>query len=181
MTEGWLVLTEETLCLYDRDPRGVTRKPIHHFFLTDPNVAYVVVPSVTRHTMPHTSPSSIVRGFGLQVHSSSGSKQLCFMTSSLQSKIDWVEAIQNVLTTHTCPPPTKHVGKESSPTRTRELKSVSIVPISTPQKQSGSGGGTRFSPDCNQGTAFVVSAEGSELDLSIRSSMLNSSPDSSFI
>lgn len=187
MTEGWLVLTAETLCLYDRDPRGVTRKPIHKFRLGDPGTAYVVLPSVTRQTFPQLSTTHVVRAFGLQVLSTSQCKDLCFVAGSLQSKIEWVEAIQKVLTSHTCPPPAQQVMKEASPRGRmftppkgggRELKAVSIVPLSasavkTPQNERG------WSSPAPPGGG---SGEDS-MELSIRSSMMDSSSgsDTSYI
>ena len=187
MTEGWLVLTSETLCLYDRDPRGVTRKPIHKFLLGDPAVAYVVLPSLTRQMFPQASASTIMNAFGLQVLNSSHSKELCFIAGSLQSKIEWVEAIQKVLTDHTCPP--GHRGtKEPSPCTpkgggARELKAVSIVPISTPIRTPQNQGGV------SGHTLLVVSggagAGNESMELSIRSSMMGDSSgagsDSSYI
>lgn len=185
MTEGWLVLTMDSLCLYDRDPRGVTRKPIHKVMLNEPGVAYLVLPSVSRHTLPHTSPSALVRAFGMQVYSGSQSKELCFLAASVQSKIDWVEAIQKVLSEYICPPvmeeSTSQLGSKGG--GTRELKSVSIIPLSNtpvPVKGETSGGSVRL--DSNQSTpANGNTSSGSGLDLSIRSSMLNSSSDDSFI
>ena len=172
MAEGWLVLTMDTLCLYDRDPRGVTRKPIHRFILAEPGVAYIVEPSVPKHLLPHTLPSNLVKAFGFQIFSSSCSKELCFMACSLQSKIEWVEAIQKVLTMAAAEPP-QRLAKQEPPLESksggRELKAVSIVPLPTKQgtpvgaKQAG------------------ISIDASDLDLSIRSSMLETSSDSSFI
>ena len=185
MTEGWLVLTKATLCLYDRDPRGVTRKPIHRFVLNEPGVAYLVLPSVTRQTFPHTTQAGLVQAFGLQVHSSSYSKELCFMACSLQSKIDWVESIQKVLSEHTSQPATQESLPEqtsSSKSGARELKAVSIVPVSTsttPQNTVGKGGRT----GSNLNTPVMSAHSAGGLDLSIRSSMMedSSSSDTSFI
>lgn len=186
MTEGWLVLTADTLCLYDRDPRGVTRKPIYKFFLGDPGVAYVILPSITRQAFPHASTASVVKAFGLQVLSSSHCKELCFVAGSVQSKIEWVEAIQKVLTSHTCPPPAPPTIKESSPLGlstpsskggARELKAVSIVPISTPVRtpqKAGVVGGASHTP--------TTSDANESMELSIHSSMMDSSgSDSSYI
>lgn len=179
MTEGWLVLTEESLCLYDRDPRGVTRKPIYRFLLNEVGVAYVILPSVNRSLLPLISATSLAKAFGIQVHSRSHTKQLSFVASTLQSKIDWVEAIQKVLSGYTTLTPvrSRHAtkdtprsgGRELNPrSGGRELKAVSIVPVTTPLKV---GGGPNMSAN-----------EGSDLDLSVRSSMLNSSSsDASFI
>lgn len=184
MTEGWLVLTKTTLCLYDRDPRGVTRKPIHRFVLNEPGVAYLVLPSVTRHTFPHTTHAGLVQAFGLQVHSSSYSKELCFMACSLQSKIDWVESIQNVLSEHTSPPAscgTQELSEQTPPSQSgaRELKAVYIVPVSTNTTPQNTG----EKIDSNLSTPGMSAHSASGLDLSIRSSMLedSSTSDTSFI
>ena len=189
MTEGWLVLTLESLCLYDRDPRGVTRKPIHRIKLNEPGVAYIVVPSVSRQNFPHTSPANLVKAFGVQVYSSMQSKELCFQAASLQSKIDWVEAIQKVLSEHLCPPPMKEEGNQvpssgsAKASAARELKAVSIVPLASPGSAAGAvgkGGSNQSTSVLSSSTQCGVSG-GSALDLSIRSSMLNSSSDDSFI
>ena len=183
MTEGWLVLTEDTLCLYDRDPRGVTRKPIHRLHLKEPGVAYVIIPSVTRQSFPQAHAASLVKAFGVQIHSSKHSKQLCFVAATLQSKIEWVELIQRALSEQL------HHGQDSkeglmdhstspsklTPKGGRELKAVSIVPLSntTPLKGSSREGGRR---------SGVSSHEGSGLDFSIRSSMLDGSfSDDSYV
>ena len=148
----------------------------------------MLLPSVTRQTFPQIPTTSIVRAFGLQVLSTSQCKDLCFVAGSLQSKIEWVEAIQKVLTSHTCPPPV-HPVKEVSPQGrmftppkggARELKAVSIVPLSasvvkmTPQKKGG-----QSSPAPQGGGSGEESME-----LSIRSSMMDSSgsgSDTSYI
>lgn len=194
MTEGWLVLTLDSLCLYDRDPRGVTRKPIHRIMLNEPGVAYIVIASVGRHTFPHTSPVNLMKAFGMQVYSSRQSKELCFLAASLQSKIDWVEAIQKVLGEHVYPPVKEEdMSHHQAPpsgskgSGSRELKAVSIVPLATsPLKESANGETAR--PGSNQSIPVLSgsmrcgnTSDGSTLDLSIRSSMLNSSSDSSFI
>ena len=158
--------------------------------LTEPDVAYIVVPSVSRHTFPHTSPASLVKAFGVQVHSSNGSKELCFMAGSVQSKIEWVEEIQKVLGQQTAPagqaPPSS-----SSKGGARELKAVSIVPLSAP---SGGGSGSPLKGLASRGPAgrgvsnqsTLAPLKGNEsggsgLELSIRSSMLETSDDDSFI
>ncbi len=197
MTEGWLVLTMDTLCLYDRDPRGVTRKPIHHLFLKQPGVAYVVLPSVTRQNLPLTQPSTLVRAFGIQIHSSKQSKELSFVATSLQSKIEWVELIQKALSEETCPSAGGQdsgskegmSGHTASPSitspkggiRSRELKAVSIVPLSaTPPRGSAPEGGRQSAMSSH--SVFSASEE-SGMDFTIRSSMFNSSSsdDSSII
>lgn len=191
MTEGWLVLTLDSLCLYDRDPRGVTRKPIHRIMLNEPGMACIVVPSVSRHTFPYTSPASLVKAFGMQAYSSRQSKELYFLAVSLQSKIDWVEAIQKVLS-ELVYPRVKEESISALPSGskgggTRELKAVSIVPLVTsPLMEPANGGAARAGS--NQSTPVLTgsmkcgnTSGGSALDLSIRSSMLNSSSDSSFI
>lgn len=185
MTEGWLVLTHDTLCLYDRDPRGVTRKPIHRLYLKEPAVAYVVLPSVTRQSLPHVPAPSLVKAFGIQILSSKHSKELCFVANSLQSKIEWVELIQKALSEEVSQSSIRQEeckggvsGTASSPskhTRSRELKAVSIIPLSTtPIKGSGQEGGRQ---------SAMSTADESGMDLSIRSSMLDgsSSSDTSFI
>ena len=191
MTEGWLVLTWHTLCLYDRDPRGVTRKPIHRFVLSEPGVAYVVVPSISKKLLPHSSPNNVIKAFGFQVHCASYSEQFCFVATSLQSKIDWVEIIQRVLseleqissakldTEHDHTSTGKHSLDAGTKGNSRALKEVTIVPITLTTKSNTST--SDGSPAHKQIKLTPPATEGSGLDLSIRSSMLNSSPDSSFI
>ncbi len=192
MVEGCLVLTKNTLSLYDRDPRGVTRKPIHHILLNEPRVAHVIVPSVE---IPHASPSTLMKAFEVQLYSSKGSKQLKFVASSLQSKIDWVEAIQKVLSVHIEPKPTprepladRTTMSKSSP---RKLKEVAIVPLpvitgtNTDLRRSTSPCPTSDGAPLEKRVKLSTdqSDENDDLEFSIRSSMLNSPSDgeSSFI
>ena len=118
------------------------------------------------------------------------------MATSLQSKIEWVEAIQKVLTDHTSP---KVKSEErlvrdrviGSPSMCggRELKAVSIVPISTPtpdrsRLQEGGGGGgvgavAEVSGDEQLGTGSGQEGEEIGMELSIRSSMMESSDSGS--
>lgn len=203
MTEGWLVLTRDVLSFYDRDPRGVTRKPINHFVLNQPGVAYIILPSITRAQLPHVSPPTLIKAFGLQIYSSSTFKELCLVAMSLQSKIDWVEGLQKVLTQHGSPP--QRTDSASEPwaqdievetsrqgCSIRELKEVTIVPITTPPKRVNMGiagrgpqrsspivtrSGSRPASSCD--TSFQESKD--SLNLSIHSSMLEISSESSFV
>jgi hypothetical protein len=192
MTEGWLVLTHDSLCLYDRDPRGVTRKPIHRILLNEPGVAYIVVPSVSRHNFPHISPANLVKAFGVQIYSSKQSKELCFLAVSLQSKIDWVEAIQRVLSEHVSPVKEEGVSHKHVPSNSsnkaggvRELKAVSIIPLVSSPLREPPAATQVMRAGSNQSTPILPKggnvSGGSGLELSIRSSMLNSSSDTSFI
>ena len=133
-SEGWLVLTENSLCLYDREPRRTTRKPITAFKFDSPELAFVVLHSVEQRLLPYASPSrQLPLAFGIQQLSSSATEHAAFVVSTIQSKIEWVEAIETVLSKCSR---TFEVVKPQA----RELKSVSVVPIKTTRQSTGSSG-----------------------------------------
>lgn len=193
MAEGWMVLTQDVLSFYDRDPRGVTRKPINRFVLNQPGVAYILLPSISRAQLPQVSPTTLLKAFGLQIYSTNTSKEVCLVATSLQSKIDWVEALQKVLTQYGSPPPhrqTCSVDMQSNEVReasgqgcsVRELKEVTIVPIATPKKSSTGTKSRRVQQSNSASSCAKSSLESNDsIDLSIHSSMLEVSSDSSFI
>ena len=147
--EGWLVLTTNSLSFYDRDPNRMIRKPLSSFALNSHDRAFVILSSIEKRYFPYASPSKqLPLAFGIEQHSSSGLERAVFVANSLQSKIEWVEAIENT------------IAKQSQAAQAtkRELKSVSVVPIRRPSQ-----------------TSTPLKGEDSEnLDLSITSSMLDS-------
>ena len=132
-SEGWLVLTESSLCVYDREPKRTTRKPINTFKFDSPEFAFIVLPLVQQRLLPFASPSrQLPLAFGIQQFSSSGIEDAAFVVNSIQSKIEWVEAIESVLS--------KCAQTLEVKPQTRELKSVSVIPIKTTRQSTGSSG-----------------------------------------
>ena len=208
MAEGWLVLTHNILSFYDRDPRGVTRKPINRFILNKPGMAYVIITGISRPQLPHVSSATLINAFGLEIYSSSSSSELYWVAPNLQSKIDWVEELQRILGQHSSPVrggggrevtkcagardnPLEEISKEKDVNKKsrRELKEVKIVPLPTPPKRqkteeddctSAQSSFERYPTRRTRSTNPTYDYSDC-LDLSIRSSMLNTSSDSSYV
>ena len=217
LAEGWLVLTHTVLSYYDRNPRGVTRKPIHRFVLDKPGTAFIVITSIGRSQLPTVPSSAIINAFGLEVLASYKSRMFLWVAPNLQSKIEWVEELQKVLGQHSSPARgggsgsnkekvlgsngrdspliEDSKGKESASkgSSRRLLKEVKVVPLPTPPSKkmktneenendvtadisvrSSARRGSRRTP------ALQHNLDAS-FDLSIRSSMLDTSSESSFI
>ena len=158
--EGWLVLTNNSLCFYDRDPNRATRKPLNSFSFDSPDCATVFLPVIEKRLLPYSSPSrTLPLAFGLKQHSASGEELAVFITSSFQSKIEWVEAVQKVISqcSQQLPPP--QTPQVAGKPNLRELKSVSLVHVRTPQQL---------------GASPNKSEESENLELSINSDMLDS-------
>jgi len=215
LAEGWLGLTHMILSYYDRNPRGVTRKPINQFILNKPGVAFVVVTSITKMQLPMVPSSAIINAFGLEVYSSSGSDVLVWVAPNLQSKIEWVEELQRVLGQHSSPACGRAPKEEKELKRKsgdfplmiegpkgkgsaskggrRSLKEVKIVPLFTPpsKKTKENGKEATASAGIQSSAERLVPVRtrltpiphnlDTSLDLSIRSSMLNTSSDSSYV
>ncbi len=147
------MLTNNSLSFYDRNPARVQRKPLTTFSF-DSSVLVVLgsVDSTLLHVPYSPRSRQVSLAFGILQHSSSGAEKTIFIASSLQSKIEWVETLQTVISkcSQTKTPP------ES---RGRALKAVSVVPLSikSPRRTSR------------------------ELELSVTSSMMDTSTTSSVI
>lgn len=218
MAEGWLVLTRTILSFYDRDPRGVTRKPISRFVLNKPGMVYVVITSVTRARLPNATSTALLNAFGLEIFSSVTCSELYWAAPSLQSKIDWVEELQKILGLQgslTCGGEKGGAGKrkrdredtheevskpalgESNKVKDlckqsrRELKEVTIVPLHTPPKVSRTKEDsnivkTDFTAERHSAMSTPIQSQSAlnysdSINISIHSSMLNTSSDSSYI
>ena len=131
-TVGWLLLTEDSLCLYDRDPRGLTRKPIHSFVFNTSGCVFLLLPNVTKGST--LSPGKHFElAFGIEKHSMSGVEQTVFYAETVKSKIDWVEDIGKALSIFSQHTSSRNLarGDVMSPPRSqgRELKAVAITPV----------------------------------------------------
>lgn len=191
--EGWLILTENTLNWYDRDPRGTTRKPVHSCSFDSPKYTLVVLPSIDRRSLPYSTPTKqIDLTFGIEKIGASSCDKIMFIAQNIQSKIEWVEAIRMALLSHSNPQQIDTARSVSlcddpddlsSPaTKAKKLKAVTIVPVRTGvQRSSTDASSTHTPPSKRLKTKQNTSSESTELDLSIRSSMLGSPSDTSFV
>ena len=147
------MLSNTSLSFYDRNPARITRKPVTTLFFESDSV-FVLLDSVEKGFLPYSSPSKRVPlAFGLLQHSSSGEDRTIFIASTIDSKIEWVEALQKVLSQCS-------LNKPPVGSRSRALKSVSVTPIKSSQSRSGTG---------------------EDLEISITSSMMDSPSTSSMI
>ena len=173
-TAGWLLLDHASLSFYDRDPRGITRRPVCLLIFTSPDCIYETLPSVSITSV--RSQDSIAQTFGIRKYTKSnlGEEVFMFRADSLQSKIEWLEAIGTLLSQLSSVSEQLVYGdaglspeselKDISISRKRSLKSVSIIPVvKTPRRSLGTE---------NIGDG---SLQEGDLDLSIRSSMLGDS------
>lgn len=149
------MLTEDSLCLYDREPKRITRKPVSSFHFDTPGLNFSVLPSVEERLLPLASSGHLPLAFGIKQRSSSRTDHAAFIAKNIHSKTEWVEAIERVLSSKTVQVP-EMVAKPQA----RELKSVSVIPIKTTQLST-------VSPK-------KENSEEDQLDFSITSSMLES-------
>ena len=156
--EGWLVLTEASLCLYDREPKRITRKPISSFHFDNPGRTFTVLPSVEERLSPLASSSGqLPLTFGIEQRSIRRTERATFIAKDIQSRTEWMEAIEGVLSNYSR---TVQVPETVAKPQARELKSVSVVPIKTTPRST-------VSPK-------KENLEEVTLDFSITSSMLES-------
>ena len=148
------MLTEDSLCLYDREPKRITRKPVSSFHFDTPGLTFSVLPLVEERLLPLASSGQLPLAFGIKQHSSSRTDHAAFIAKDSQSKTEWVEAIEGVLSKYS---QTGQVPETVAKPQARELKSVSVVPIKTTQRPTVS-----------------LKKEEDQLDFSITSSMLES-------
>ena len=155
------MLTRNTLCFYDRDPTRLARNPLNSFVFDSLESAFVLLAHVESHLLPYTSPSKqLPLAFGITQHSKSGEETTIFVANTIQSKIEWVEAIQSIISQ--CSQRSQSTPQISKP-HVRELKAVSVVPIKTLRSSLNKSGNSDI------------------LDISITSSMLESPSTSSVI
>ena len=188
-TEGWLILTENTLNWYDRDPLGGTRKPAHSCTFGSPEWTLVVLPSINKRSLPYAIPNKqLDESFGIEKIGVSSHEEIIFIARNIQSKIEWVEAIEKVLVSHSHPPQIDVAMSvisgddqaEFSPTKAKELKAVSIVPLKGGLQRSAIDTLDTPTPPPRR-SKRNISSSSRELDLSIRSSMFGSPSETSFI
>ena len=133
LTDGWLVLMKNVLSFYNRDPRSMPRNPINCFVLNQSDVAYVILSSISRAKFPcisqSISQSMLMNAFGLQINSNGTARDFCLVANSIQSKIDWIQGIQEILIQYGSPPLTLPSCRSLG---MRVLKEVTIVPINSP-------------------------------------------------
>ena len=185
-TEGWLILTEDSLNWYDRDPRGGTRKPSHSCIFGSPKWTLVVLPSINKGSLPCAIPSKQLDvSFGIEKIGTSSHEKIIFIARNIQDKIEWVEAIGKALVSHSNPPNSGTCSKVCTSshdlvsTKVKELKAVSIVPLENDPQRSA----VEFldTPTPPRRSKRNISCSSRELDLSIRSSMFGSPSETSFI
>ena len=136
MIEGWLVLTECALRFHDRNPTSHTSRPKYSFSFGSESSAFVVIPIVDRSFVPtYKSASKLHLAFGVENHCSSRVETAVFFLPSIESKLGWVAKIREVLENHSQTTPTSTPVKRetrSGSSRSRELKSVSLVQLRSP-------------------------------------------------
>lgn len=188
-TEGWLILTENTLNWYDRDPRGGMRKPAHSCTFGSPEWTLVVLPSVDKRSLPYaTTNKQLDVSFGIEKIGTSSHEEIIFVAKNIQNKIEWIEAIEKVLVSHSNPPqidsatsiPSSDDHAELSLAKAKELKAVSIVPLKSDLQRSPVDISDTPTPPLRR-SKRNISSNSRELDLSIRSSMFGSPSEASFI
>jgi len=126
------VLTEASLCLYDREPKRITRKPVSSFHFDNPGLTFAVLPSVEERLSPPSASSSgqLPLTFGIEQRSIRRTERATFIAKDVQSRTEWMEAIEGVLSNYSR---TVQVPETVAKPQTRELKSVSVIPIKTTQ------------------------------------------------
>ena len=185
-TEGWLILTENTLNWYDRDPRGGMRKPAHSCTFGSPEWTLVVLPSVDKRSLPYATPNrQLDVSFGIEKIGTSSHEEIIFITKNIQSKIEWVEAIEKALMSHSSPPQIDSAksipsSDDHAELKAKELKSVSIVPLKSGLQRSPVDVSDTPTPPPRRSNRNI-SSNIRELDLSIRSSMFGSPSEASYI
>lgn len=186
-TEGWLILTDNALNWYDRDPRGGMRKPAHSCTFGSPEWTLVVLPSIDKRSLPYATPNKqLDMAFGIEKIGTSFHEEIVFIAKSIPSKIEWVEAIEKALMSHSNQPQidsTKNMpsSDDHAEQKTKELKAVSIVPLKGGLQKSPTDPLSDFLSPPPRRSKRKISSNSRELDLSIHSSMFGSPSETSFI
>ena len=186
--EGWLILTEDTLNWYDNNPDGDNNNPIHSCTFNSPKEAFVLLPCLDKKSLPVSTPIREAElTFGIQKHQSGTCDNIVFIARNVQSKDEWLKAIGNVLASHSIPQQMDNgegidCRSDVSPTTAKELKSVSIIPVRVDSQKSAIDEDVLVTPTPPCRRSKRNTSDRQDLDLSIRSSMFDSSPsDTSFI
>ena len=188
-TEGWLILTENALNWYDRDPRGGMRKPAHSCTFGSPEWTLVVLPSVDKKSLPYATPNKqLDMSFGIEKIGTSSHEEIIFIAKNIPSKIEWVEAIEKALMSHSSQPQIDSVksipsSDDHAELKAKELKSVSIVPLKSGLQTSVVDVVSdipMYTPPPRR-SKRNISSNSRELDLSIRSSMFGSPSEMSIL
>ena len=189
-TEGWLILTENALNWYDRDPRGGMRKPAHSCTFGSPEWTLVVLPSIDKRSLPYATPNKqLDMSFGIEKIGTSSHEEIIFIAKNIPSKIEWVEAIENALMSHSSQPQIDSVKNipssddDHAELKAKELKAVSIVPLKSGLQTSvvDAVSDTPVYTPPPRRSKRNISSNSRELDLSIRSSMFGSPSETSIL
>jgi len=156
-TLGWLVLKSNSLSFYDRNPDyAIARKPLCHIDFSSTDTVCEALSHI--HERFGYSQKQLSFAFGIRQYSGSKTpKDIVFIAPTLQSKVDWIEATSNAFSTLF--KENKISNDSGKNSKRRSLKSVSIVPIALNHSHETS----------------------SLMDISIRSSMLEDSTNSSIV
>ena len=145
--EGWLVLKENSLCFHDRNPALSSRRPRYSFTFGSPETALVVIPIVNRSHLPMAKcPPKLHLAFGIESYLPNRTESVVFFAANIESKLDWVAKIREVLEQISqrlsTPSATSGASQSgSSGVRACDLKPVSVSLVRTPLASCGSGGG----------------------------------------
>ena len=191
---GWLILTESSLKWYELKATHTSGKPMHTFDFKSSGCTFDLFQFVDERSIPadmiNPRPH---RMFAVKKHEAGLLDEVIFIASNVESKVEWLEEIGQVLRSHSGTTKMKSTVKKIktsnlvSPTpkgNLKELKAVSIVPVRTDLKKSSTDLDSSHSPAFalpGRRSRASVSMDNQDMDLSIRSSMFGSPSDTSFI
>ena len=147
----------------------------------------MVLPSINKRSLPCAIPNKqLDESFGIEKIGTSSHKEIVFIARNIQNKIEWVEAIEKVLVSHSNRPQidvamsviSSDDQAEFSPTKAKELKAVSIVPLNSGLQRSAIDALDTPTPPPRR-SKHNISSNSRELDLSIHSSMFGSPSETS--
>jgi hypothetical protein len=169
------------------------RKPAHSCVFGSPEWTLVVLPSIDKRSLPYATPNKQLDvSFGIEKIGTSSHEEIIFMAKNISSKIEWVEAIEKALMSHS----SLHVpqidsvksivpstGDDHTELKSKELKAVSIVPLKSglPASVVDAVSDTPTYTPPPRRSQRNISSNCRELDLSIRSSMFGSPSETSFL
>lgn len=117
---GWLILGVDTLSFSTRDSSRRERRPDVHVQLRAPDTTFVVNDRVQCRQIPFLSPAKVtINAFMLEQHTLTTSTCYLFVAPDVESKFQWVKCLGKAIAGETQDPPCT----------SRELKSVTIVPL----------------------------------------------------
>ena len=194
---GWLILTESSLKWYELMATHSMGKPTHMFDFESTGCTFALVPSVDdRSIPPGMAETKFNQTFTVRKHEADSLEEIAFVATSIEDKVEWLEAIGQVLHARSDASKIKSAFKiksESSKetcdlvspaSKAKELKAVSIVPVRKDLMKSAADVDASRSPavtPSGRKSRRSVSTDNRDLDLSIRSSMFGSPSDTSFI